>query len=86
MVYALHIRKHSFMMTIMLMIGLTTALFTVRPASGAEVPDFADLAEKLGPTVVNIYTTQTIVQALAPAQCACIPSHVQLACEASFRS
>jgi serine protease Do len=60
MVHALHIKKNIFLMISMLLTGLALALFTVRPAAGEVQPNFADLAEKLGPTVVNIYTTQTI--------------------------
>ena len=37
------------------------ATFQAATAGAKAVPDsFADLAAKLGPTVVNIYTTQTI--------------------------
>lgn len=37
-------------------------------ADAAAPPDFADLAEKLSPTVVNIYTTQTIEVSSTPHQ------------------
>jgi serine protease Do len=39
---------------------LILTLFSIRSAIGAVPLDFADMAEKLGPTVVNVYTTQTV--------------------------
>src|SRR3970040_160431 len=35
-------------------------------ASPAQLPDFTDLVEKQGPTVVNISTTQSVKSPLAP--------------------
>ena len=68
MVYALHSRKHSLAVTILTLMGLALTIFSVRIANGAAPPDFADLAEKLSPTVVNIYTTQTIEVSSTPHQ------------------
>jgi serine protease Do len=48
--------------------ALALTLFSARIASSAAVPDFADLAEKLSPTVVNIYTTQTVEVSSSPHQ------------------
>jgi serine protease Do len=58
--HALHLRKHSLFMITSVLLGLTLTLFSVRSATGAVPLDFADLAEKLSPTVVNVYTTQTV--------------------------
>lgn len=41
-------------------LALLTFWFLSGSAWAATPPSFADLAEKLGPTVVNIYTTQTV--------------------------
>ncbi len=60
MVHALHIKKHSLLMITSVLMGLALAIFSVRSATGAVPLDFADLAEKLSPTVVNVYTTQTV--------------------------
>lgn len=60
MVQALHVRKSFLLVITTTLLALSLAAFAVRPAAGAVPPDFADLAEKLGPTVVNIYTTQTV--------------------------
>jgi len=68
MVYALHSRKQSLAVTIFTLMGLTLAIFSARIVNGAAPPDFADLAEKLSPTVVNIYTTQTIEVSSTPHQ------------------
>ncbi|MDR2239484.1 MAG: DegQ family serine endoprotease [Zoogloeaceae bacterium] len=44
-----------------LFLSLVLALVTLNVAAqGRELPDFTDLAEKYGPTVVNISTTQTM--------------------------
>ena len=67
MVYALHSRKQSLAVTIFTLMGFL-AIFSARIANGAAPPDFADLAEKLSPTVVNIYTTQTIEVSSTPHQ------------------
>ncbi|MEW6500724.1 MAG: DegQ family serine endoprotease [Thermodesulfobacteriota bacterium] len=49
----------------LLWLGPGQATATARPMAGA--PDsFADLAERLGPTVVNIYTTQTVKMQRSP--------------------
>src|SRR5210317_189166 len=60
MTHSLHIRKHSLLIITSFLMGLALALFSVRSASGGVPSDFADLAEKLSPTVVNVYTTQTV--------------------------
>jgi serine protease Do len=44
------------------LLGIPSALF----AQGRELPDFTDLAEKQGPTVVNISTTQAREQRASP--------------------
>jgi serine protease Do len=50
------------------LVGLSLCFFISRSAA-ANAPDtFADLAEKLGPTVVNIYTTQTVEVSSSPHQ------------------
>ena len=67
MVHELHIRKHLLFMAIFA-VGIVLALFSVRTASSAVPPDFADLAEKLSPTVVNVYTTQTVDVSSSPHQ------------------
>ncbi len=68
MVYVLHYRKHILPGAILFFMGLALTLFSVRSAQGAYPPDFADLAEKLSPTVVNIYTTQTVAVSSSPHQ------------------
>jgi serine protease Do len=68
MVHALHSRRHSLIVATLFLIGLALTIFSVRPAIGAYPPDFADLAEKLSPTVVNIYTTQTVEVSSSPHQ------------------
>jgi serine protease Do len=69
MVHALHIRKHILLLTTSVFMFLALwSTFSVRYATGAVPTDFADLAEKLGPTVVNIYTTQTIAVSSSPHQ------------------
>lgn len=60
MVYAIHRRKQSLLIITVVLMSLILALFSVRPATGAVPLDFADLAKKLGPAVVNVYTTQTV--------------------------
>ena len=70
MVHALCIRKHLLILTtsvVFVFLGLWS-LLSVRSASGAVPGDFADLAERLGPTVVNVYTTQTIEVSSSPHQ------------------
>jgi len=68
MVHALHIRKQFLLMAAFAVLSLVLTIFSVRIARGAAVPDFADLAEKLSPTVVNIYTTQTVEVSSSPHQ------------------
>jgi serine protease Do len=68
MVHALHLRKHSLTIITSFLIGLALTAFSVRSATGAVPMDFADLAEKLSPTVVNIYTTQTVEVSSSPHQ------------------
>jgi serine protease Do len=68
MVHALHSRKHFLLGSSLFLLGLALTFFSVRPANGAYPPDFADLAEKLSPTVVNIYTTQTVEVSSSPHQ------------------
>ncbi len=60
MVHALPLRKNSLLIITSVLMGLALAVFSVRTAAGAAPSDFADLAEKLSPTVVNVYTTQTV--------------------------
>ncbi|MDH4322020.1 MAG: DegQ family serine endoprotease [Desulfobulbaceae bacterium] len=60
MIYSPRPRHAAFPATV-----LTLALFAIcllggQAQAAATPPSFADLAEKLGPTVVNIYTTQTV--------------------------
>ena len=68
MVRALTIKKHVLFRAAFVLLGLALTLFSTRTARGATPPDFADLAEKLSPTVVNIYTTQTIQVSSSPHQ------------------
>jgi serine protease Do len=68
MVRALTIKKHVLFGAAFVLLGLALTLFSTRTARGATPPDFADLAEKLSPTVVNIYTTQTIQVSSSPHQ------------------
>lgn len=68
MVQALHSRKHFSVMATFVVIGVAFTLFSSRFANGAAPPDFADLAEKLSPTVVNVYTTQTVKVSSSPHQ------------------
>ncbi len=68
MVHALHIRKHLMIAATFAVISVALTLFSTRISSGAAPPDFADLAEKLSPTVVNIYTTQTVEVSSSPHQ------------------
>ena len=60
MVHTLQLRKQSPLIITSVFLGLILTLFTIRSATGAVPLDFADMAEKLGPTVVNVYTTQTV--------------------------
>jgi serine protease Do len=69
MVHALRIRKHILLLTASVFTFLALwSFFSVRLAIGAVPVDFADLAEKLGPTVVNVYTTQTVEVSSSPHQ------------------
>jgi serine protease Do len=68
MVHTLHSKKRSLLVTTFILVSLALTTFSTRTASGATPPDFADLAEKLSPTVVNIYTTQTIEVSSTPHQ------------------
>jgi len=68
MVHALHSRRYFLLGTTLFLMGLALTLFSVRPANGSYPPDFADLAEKLSPTVVNVYTTQTVEGTSSPHQ------------------
>jgi serine protease Do len=68
MVHVLHVRKHLWLAAAFAVMALALTLFSARIASSAAVPDFADLAEKLSPTVVNIYTTQTVEVSSSPHQ------------------
>jgi serine protease Do len=69
MVHALRIRKHILLLTASVFTFLALwSFFSVRLATGAVPVDFADLAEKLGPTVVNVYTTQTVEVSSSPHQ------------------
>jgi serine protease Do len=51
-----------------IMMGLTLSIFVPRSLAATAPDTFADLAEKLGPTVVNIYTTQTVEDSSSPHQ------------------
>ena len=64
----LHVRKNQPLAVSSVLLVLILALLTVRSATGANPPDFTDLAEKLGPTVVNVYTTQTVEMSSSPHQ------------------
>jgi len=68
MVHALHIRKQFSLTAAFAVMAIALAIFSARAAGSASVPDFADLAEKLSPTVVNIYTTQTVEVSSSPHQ------------------
>ena len=68
MLYAIHIRKQFLLMAAFAVMGMVLIIFSSRTARGAAVPDFADLAEKLSPAVVNIYTTQTVEVSSSPHQ------------------
>jgi serine protease Do len=68
MVHAIHIRKQFLLMAAFAVLSMVLTIFSIRSARGAAVPDFADLAEKLSPTVVNIYTTQTVEVSSSPHQ------------------
>jgi serine protease Do len=68
MVHALHIRKYFLFAATFALLATALTLFSTRIAKGAVPPDFADLAEKLSPTVVNIYTTQTVEVSSSPHQ------------------
>lgn len=69
MVHALRIKKSVlFLTTSVFMFLALWSFISVHSATGAVPGDFADLAEKLGPTVVNVYTTQTVEVSSAPHQ------------------
>jgi serine protease Do len=68
MVHAFHIRKQLLFLTTCALTGLALIIFSTRIANSAAPPDFADLAEKLSPTVVNVYTTQTVEVSSSPHQ------------------
>ena len=68
MVRALTTRKHLLLVAAFVLMGTALTIFSTRIARGATPPDFADLAEKLSPSVVNIYTTQTIQVSSSPHQ------------------
>jgi serine protease Do len=68
MVHALYTRKQFIILTVFLFMAATLTFFTTRIANGAAPPDFADLAENLSPTVVNVYTTQKVEVSSSPHQ------------------
>jgi len=69
MVHALRIRKHILLLTTSVFTFLALwSFYATRPAAGAVPVDFSALAEKLGPTVVNVYTTQTVEVSSSPHQ------------------
>lgn len=68
MVYELHSKKHFLLVATFVLIGMALTFLNAPFAKGAVPPDFSDLAEKLSPTVVNIYTTQTIEVSSTPHQ------------------
>jgi serine protease Do len=68
MVHAFHIRKQLLFLATCALTGLALIIFSTRIAKSAAPPDFADLAEKLSPTVVNVYTTQTVEVSSSPHQ------------------
>ncbi|MDH3360212.1 MAG: S1C family serine protease, partial [Desulfobulbaceae bacterium] len=51
---------HTFIRTAWVPFTILAIGFLFAQAQAATPPSFADLAEQLGPTVVNIYTTQTV--------------------------
>lgn len=62
-------RRPVFSILFLIFAGLAVCLLSRPPAAGAAMPgSFADLAKKQGPTVVNIYTTQTVKTNMLPYQ------------------
>jgi serine protease Do len=68
MIRVLHVRKNQFLAISSVILLLFMALVSARSATGAVPPDFADLTERLSPTVVNVYTTQTVEMSSSPHQ------------------
>jgi serine protease Do len=68
MVHAFQIRKQLLFLATCTITGLALTIFSTRIANSAAPPDFAALAEKLSPTVVNVYTTQTVEVSSSPHQ------------------
>lgn len=68
MVNALHTKKYYLFLATFLLMAASLTFISSRSAIGATPPDFADLAEKLSPTVVNVYTTQKLEVSSSPHQ------------------
>jgi len=69
MIRVLHLRKNQiFAVSSVTLLLLMALVASVRTATGAVPTGFADLAEKLSPTVVNVYTTQTVAMSSSPHQ------------------
>ena len=68
MVRHAHLNKYILIVSTLLLMGFTLSFFVSRVAAANAPDSFADLAEKLGPTVVNIYTTQTVEVSSSPHQ------------------
>jgi len=68
MVLVLQEKRNVLLVAIFILLGFILTLLPTRAVHGAAPPDFADLAEKLSPTVVNIYTTQTVEVSSSPHQ------------------
>jgi serine protease Do len=68
MVRHAYLNKYILIVSSLLLVGFTLSFFVSRSAAAGAPDSFADLAEKLGPTVVNIYTTQTVEVSSSPHQ------------------
>lgn len=68
MVKALYYRNYLLLKALLIVVGIALILPAPTMAKGAAPPNFADLAEKLSPTVVNVYTTQTVEVSSSPHQ------------------
>jgi serine protease Do len=68
MIHALSSKKQLLFVGAFALLAATLFFPFTRQADATAPPDFADLAERLSPTVVNIYTTQTIEVSSTPHQ------------------
>jgi serine protease Do len=68
MVRHAHANKYIAVILSLILMGFTLSVFASRSAAATAPDTFADLAEKLGPTVVNVYTTQTVEVSSSPHQ------------------